>query len=163
MSAWSLSGDSQVLPVMAGASSGGDSTETILSVIAGQLGYITDQDSEGVLEGNLAMSSVHRTHAPFGGESIAASKKARNCTCCVRLRLEGKFVMGSVHPNHVCAPSAIEMISSGIFCHPWSESIADPEEAEWASSGVECLVSDCNCCVGIVLTYGKSIADRRCR
>jgi len=135
---------------MAGASSGGDSTETILSVIAGQLGYITDQDSEGVLEGNLAMSSVHRTHAPFGGESIAASKKARNCTCCVRLRLEGKFVMGSVHPNCACAHSASETIFLGIFCvHPWSESIADPEEVEWTSSGV---VSDCNCYVGIVLT-----------
>jgi len=54
--------------------------------------------------------------------------------------------MGSVHPNRACAPSAsysIEMISSGIFCvHPWSESIADPEEVEWTSSGAQFLVSD---------------------
>jgi hypothetical protein len=118
------------------------------------LGYITDLDLEEVLE------PVHATDAPLGGESIDG-KKARNCTCCVHLRLEGKFVMGSVHPNRAFAPSAsdsIEMISSGIFCvHPWSELIADPEEAEWTSSGV---VSDRNCCVGIVLTQGESIADR---
>ena len=111
------------------------------------MGYITDQDSNGVL---------HGTHAPLGGESIDASKKASNSTCFVRLRLEEMFVMGSVHPNRACSLSAsdcIETISSGIFCvHLWSESIAHPEEAEWTSSVVECLVPDCDYCVGIVLT-----------
>jgi hypothetical protein len=72
-------------------------------------------------------------------------------------------VMGSVYPNCACAPStsdSIETISSGIFCvHPWSESIADPEEAEWTSSRVD-PVSDRDSCVGIVPTWGKSIADR---
>lgn len=87
------------------------------------------------------------TDAPLGGGSNDASKTARNCTCYVHLRLEGKSAMGSVHANRA-APStsdSIEMITSGILCdHPWSESTADPEEAEWTSSGVECLDSDCN-------------------
>jgi len=72
--------------------------------------------------------------------------------------------MGSVHPNRAFAPSAsdsIEMIASGTFCvHPWSEWIADPEEAEWTSSGVACLVSDRDRSVGVVVTYGKSTANR---
>jgi hypothetical protein len=106
------------------------------------------------------MSPVDGTDAPLGGESIGASNRARNCTCCVHLRLEGKFVTGSVHPNRAFALSAsdsIAMIFSGIFyVYPRSESIADPEEEawEWASSGVECLVSEGNC-VGIVLTWGS--------
>jgi hypothetical protein len=89
---------------------------------------------------------VHRTEALLGGDSIDESEKGRNRTCCVHLRLEGKFVTGTVYANRACAaPSAsdsIATISSGIFyVYPWSESIADPEEAawEWASSVVECM------------------------
>ena len=109
------------------------------------------------------MNSVHGTHASLGCKTIDASKKARNCSCCVRLRLEGELVMCSVHPNCAWALSAsecIETISSGILCvHLRSESITDPEEeAEWTSCGVECLVWDCDCCVGMVLTSGMSIA-----
>jgi hypothetical protein len=109
------------------------------------MGYITDQDSDEVLHGT--------THESLDGETIDSSKQASNSTCFVRSSLEGKFVMGSVHPNPACVLSASDRIEMIFFCiRSWSELIAHPEEAEWTSSGVEYLLSDCDYCVVVVLT-----------
>lgn len=134
--AWSF-GDSQ-LPSMAVELPGGGSTEkNFVSNAAVSWDKITDQDSMGI----LAMSSVHGTHASLRGESIDASNNAGTRTCCVHVKLEGKFAMGSSLPNRACAFSLAasdETIVLEIFCvHPWSGCANPAEEAESSNGEIE--------------------------
>ena len=107
----------------------------------------------------LAMSSVHGTHASLRGESIDASNNAGTRTCCVHVKLEGKFAMGSLLPNRARAFSLAtsdETIVLDTFCvHPWSGCANLAEEAE--SSRM--VRSNRNRCAGMVLIWRGSIAD----